>query len=109
MNDEPEVVAFRPDANEKPQAADWLAKLDRGELAAEERAAFERWLAEDPQNREAIRAAAAFWYGLNAPLSKLREELPVHRRTAARRAPSAGPLLAQLGAEPSEFRRRLQW
>lgn len=72
MNDENEIIVLHPDAGEKNQAADWLAKLDRG-LTAEERSAFEAWLAEDPRNRDAIKAAAAFWYGLNAPLSQLRK------------------------------------
>ncbi len=44
-----------------------------GDLTAEERTAFARWLAEDP-NRAAIKDAAAFWYGLNAPLSQLAVE-----------------------------------
>ncbi|MGE0410243.1 MAG: FecR domain-containing protein, partial [Amphiplicatus sp.] len=84
MTNEARVVPLRSVKNDDPQAADWLAKLDRGDLSAAERAAFARWLAEDPRNKHAIKQAAALWYGLNAPLSRL-GTIP---RRAARRLPS---------------------
>lgn len=58
-------------SDEKPQMADWLAKLDRGELSDEEQQAFKQWLEEAPGNKKAIQEAADFWYGLNEPLSQL--------------------------------------
>jgi transmembrane sensor len=70
MTDKFEVVKLRPEPNSNYQAADWLAKLDRGDLSSDERARFEKWLAENPKNKEEIKAAANFWYGLNAPLSQ---------------------------------------
>lgn len=53
------------------QAADWLAKLDRGDLNDEERTQFSEWLAENPENKEDIRQVTHMWYGLNEPLSRL--------------------------------------
>jgi transmembrane sensor len=66
------VFPLKPN-NEKPQASDWLAKLDRGDLTVDEREAFAQWLNEDPGNNDAIQALAAFWYGINEPLSQLLE------------------------------------
>lgn len=70
MTDKSEIVQLRPEPASNYQASDWLAKLDRGDLSSDERARFERWLAENPKNREEIKAVANFWYGLNAPLSQ---------------------------------------
>ncbi len=71
MSNENGVVSLRPTENETLEAADWLAKLDRGDLTAEEKAAFRRWLSEDPRNKDAIKDAASLWFGLNEPLSRL--------------------------------------
>ncbi|WP_420428786.1 FecR family protein [Kordiimonas sp.] len=71
MNDDPSIVPLRQEEKQKLQAADWLAKLDRGDLTAEERADFTDWLAEDPKNKDSIQQAADLWYGLNEPLSRL--------------------------------------
>lgn len=68
MSKESEVIPLRPAPHERPQAADWLAKLDRGELTADEREEFAKWLREDPRNKDAIRDAASLWYGMNEPL-----------------------------------------
>jgi transmembrane sensor len=74
MNDQTPVIPFPRGVGEQSRASDWLAKLDRGDLTASERAAFEAWLAEDPGNKEAIRRIAGFWYGLDAPLRALYAE-----------------------------------
>lgn len=87
MSDKPEIVRLRPEAGEGPQAADWLAKLDRGNLTAEEHAAFTRWLAENPKNKEAIKELAAFWYDLNAPLSQLTGQSASRASRASRLSP----------------------
>lgn len=71
MTDNPSIVPLRHEKKPKLQVADWLAKLDRGDLTVEERAGFAEWLAEDPQNKDSIRQAADLWYGLNEPLSRL--------------------------------------
>lgn len=78
--------------DEKLEAADWLAKLDRGHLTDDERKAFAQWLAEDQGNKEAIQEGAAFWYGLNEPLSKLKLQ---HIATASRR-PTWSEALARI-------------
>lgn len=41
------------------QAADWIARLDRGELSREEEAALEAWLQGDPRRRGALLRADA--------------------------------------------------
>lgn len=94
MTDENPVVPFPREINEKPQAADWLAKLDRGGLTASERAAFEAWLAEDPRNKIAIRKIASFWYGLDAPLSA---QYVLKPRKTDRRGRLAGVLSVDYG------------
>ena len=76
MTDESRIVPFPPGASGKPQAADWLARLDRGSLSDEERAAFEAWLAENPRNKSQIRRLARFWYGLDRPLSNTFAQQP---------------------------------
>lgn len=70
MTDEPVIVPLHRHKKQSLDASDWLAKLDRGALSPDERAAFGLWLTEDPKNRDAIKEAAAFWYGLNAPFSE---------------------------------------
>jgi len=93
MTDElrPEIVPLPSRGEEKLEAADWLAKLDRGGLTQEERAAFSRWLSEDPRNKLAIKRAADFWYGLDAPLSELSaQEISARGGEAPARAWSPG-------------------
>lgn len=82
MSDKSEIVTLHGEAGDKLQAGDWLAMLDRGNLTAEERAAFTRWLGENPENRRAIKELAAFWYDLNGPLSRLAgQSIPKLRST----------------------------
>lgn len=69
MTDESRIVPFPQSTSDKPRAADWLARLDRGGLSDAERAAFEAWLGENPRNKFEIRRLARFWYGLDRPLS----------------------------------------
>lgn len=82
MSNDADIVPLRGGKPEDMQAADWLAKLDRGGLTSEEQTAFSQWLAQDPRNKHAIRDIWAMWYGLNEPLSHLS---PAHTR-AHRRA-----------------------
>jgi len=99
MTDNSSVVPLRQEKKQKLQAADWLAKLDRGDLTAEERSGFADWLAEDLQNKESIRQAADLWYGLNEPLSRLAPLMANEEREVnADHVPLAlfGPALARL-------------
>ena len=71
MTDRSRIVPFPQGTSGKPQAADWLARLDRGGLSDAERAAFKAWLSENPRNKLEIRRLAAFWYGLDRALSNM--------------------------------------
>ncbi|MCG8440698.1 MAG: FecR domain-containing protein, partial [Caulobacterales bacterium] len=68
MTNEARIISIDVQDEKRSRASEWLAKLDRGELSEEERNAFAAWLQEDPDNKSAIRAAAAVWFGLNRPL-----------------------------------------
>ena len=46
-------------------AAEWVARLDRGEVGDEERRAFEAWLGEDSRHHGAFVRAQAAWTGLD--------------------------------------------
>lgn len=89
MTDESCIVPFPQGTRGKRQAADWLARLDRGGLSGAERAEFEAWLAEDPRHKVEIRRLARFWYGLDRPLAntfarQARAQRPHHAGIAAR-------------------------
>src|SRR5690606_1308257 len=99
MTDESRIVPFPPGASGKPQAADWLARLDRGSLSDEERAAFEAWLAENPRNKSQIRRLARFWYGLDRPLSNTFAQQPAKqlaKNTGSRARPPGWRMVAGL-------------
>ncbi len=81
MTDESRIVLFPKGASGKAQAADWLARLDRGSLSNAERAAFEAWLAENPRNKFEITGLARFWYGLDRPLSNAFAREPGKQRS----------------------------
>ncbi len=83
MSEQNDVIALRPANAQRAQAATWLAKLDRGTLHKDERAALGKWLAEDPGNLDALQDTAAFWYGLNEPLSQIIGRLPAAMRPEA--------------------------
>jgi transmembrane sensor len=80
MTDESRIVPFPQGTSGKAQAADWLARLDRGSLSDAEHAAFEAWLAENSRNRFEIQRLARFWYGLDRPLSNAFARQPRKQR-----------------------------
>ncbi len=99
MTDDLSIVTLPTEKKHTLQAADWLAKFDRDDLTAEERAAFADWLAEDPQNKDSIRQAAGLWYGMNEPLSRIAPTAASEERdTRVRHLPLAlfGPAIARL-------------
>jgi len=49
-------------------AASWLVRREDGELSAVEAEAFERWLAADPRNREALGRMERFWHAFDEPV-----------------------------------------
>ena len=58
-------VALRGANEIDAKAAEWVAKLDRHELDAPDRAVLESWLAEDPRNKGAFLRAQAAWKNLD--------------------------------------------
>ena len=65
----------------REQAALWLARLEGG-ASAEDHAAIERWLAEDPAHGEAFLELAAYWDRMTV-LSELSEIFPLEQYAAA--------------------------
>ena len=86
MTDETSIISLESHDGRRSEASEWLAKLDRGDLTEKERRAFAAWLAEDPENKRAIRAAAAMWYGLNKPISEMLPAPSPARKVLHRRA-----------------------
>lgn len=59
------------------QAAGWVAHLSRLSVGAEERAAFDRWLAADPKHLAAYERLEAAWRRLDRLQSFGYQETPV--------------------------------
>lgn len=85
MNDDVDIIHLNGVKEDRPDAAAWLAKLDRGGMSAQERRAFAAWLRADPRNKDAIREAAAFWYGLSGALRQTGSAPERAMRVRARR------------------------
>jgi len=68
------VIPLRPRSQLDAACSDWLAKVERG-LTAQETAAFQRWLAEDPEHERAFFKLAELWDGMNS-LSRLADLFP---------------------------------
>src|SRR5690606_1722693 len=75
-------------ASPDEEAAEWLARLDRG-LSPDEQTRLRDWLRADRRNPEALVALAALWDDLDV-LAELSALLPLER-AAARPAPRGGP------------------
>ncbi len=78
MTDKLPIIPLRKEEEKPLQAADWLAKLDRGNLTKAERAAFTVWINSDPKNKDEINDLSSMWYELNDSLSMLASVSPVH-------------------------------
>ena len=70
MSKKTDIISLRPETDSQMQASKWLAKLDRGDLSAKEKADLSQWLMLDTTHRELLRDMTSFWYGLNEPLHK---------------------------------------
>jgi transmembrane sensor len=70
-------------------AATWLARLQRDDVAEGDGLAFEAWLAAAPENKPAYRAALAVWHAYDAGADSVLAELASRaRRGGASRAPT---------------------
>ena len=67
MIDKNDVTSMSPEDDKNSQVAQWLAKLDRGDLTKTEREEFSAWIAKEPSNITKLQNTTAFWYGLNEP------------------------------------------
>lgn len=70
------VVLRSPDIIDS-EAADWLSRLDSGELSQDDRRALREWLAQDPQHKLALKDMAAMWHDMDFllnPVSGSRNE-----------------------------------
>lgn len=78
-----------PKASEdiRRQAADWVVRLDRG-CRDDERRAFDRWLAADPEHRNAYDAAYELWCELDDIAAALPEALTPPHAAPPASAPS---------------------
>ncbi len=47
------------------QAAQWIARLDRGDLTAAERKAFDKWATANPDNMQAVQSLSSLWGDMN--------------------------------------------
>jgi transmembrane sensor len=68
------VIPLRPRSQLEAASSDWLAKIERG-LTAQETAAFQKWLAEDPECEKAFFKLAELWDKMNS-LSRLADLFP---------------------------------
>jgi len=59
-------IYLLPDAKKsEAEAAEWVARLESGEMTAADHAAFARWRSESEQNRDAFERYAGLWGGLD--------------------------------------------
>lgn len=54
-------------SNMEEAAADWVARMDRGDWCAADEAALQDWLAQDPRHRGVLLQAQAIWSMADAP------------------------------------------
>src|SRR6185437_6217178 len=47
------------------QGGEWCVRLSTGSLSPDEQASFDKWMADDPLNREAFDQALTVWQGLH--------------------------------------------
>lgn len=73
MNKQSQVISLRSAEIVENEASNWLAKLDGGDLSAEDRLALKRWLAQDPEHARALKSLAAIWSDMDFLLNDLPE------------------------------------
>jgi transmembrane sensor len=61
MNEKSQVVSLRTREIIENEAADWLARLDGGNLSAEDRTALRSWLSQDPEHGRILKSYASIW------------------------------------------------
>lgn len=69
------VIPFPDKARVEEEAANWVARLDRGTLDDREQQALRTWLASDPSHREAVTRMARLWGDLDC-MAILAETFP---------------------------------
>ncbi|MGA0605995.1 FecR family protein [Phenylobacterium sp. VNQ135] len=67
------------------QASAWLARLQRQDVGEADGLAFDAWLAESPQHRDAYGAALAAWQAFDGCADAVLDELAAEARRSARR------------------------
>jgi len=73
------------------QGGEWCVRLSTGSLSPDEQASFDKWMADDPLNREAFDQALTVWQGLHAIgdspelISRRADALEALRRANSRR------------------------
>lgn len=73
MNKKSQVISLRSADIIENEASNWLAKLDSGNLSAEDRQALKHWLAQDPEHAHALKSLAAIWSDMDFLLNDLPE------------------------------------
>jgi transmembrane sensor len=71
MDKRSEVVSLRTAETIENEAADWLAKLDGGDLTGQDRRDLTRFLSRGPEYVEALRSYAALWSDMDVLLNEL--------------------------------------
>ena len=69
----PQIISLRTPEAIDSEAADWLVKLDGGELTTRDRHALRTWLSEDPEHARALKRLAAIWSDMDIVLNDLPE------------------------------------
>lgn len=65
MSKKSQVIPLRTQEIIENEAADWLAKLDSGNLSAGDRGSLREWLAQSPEHASALKELAAIWNDLD--------------------------------------------
>ena len=65
MVDEADIIRLNLQDDAEAEACDWVARLDRGKLTAEEKLELVDWLRQDRLHEQLIREIATEWYDLD--------------------------------------------
>jgi transmembrane sensor len=86
MSDNPRIVPLRTAETIENEAASWLAKLDRGNLSAADRAEFREWLSKSDDHERALKQLVSVWRDMDFlwdagtnPINQSRRFRPVLR------------------------------
>ena len=71
MNKHPQIISLRTLEAIDSEAADWLVKLDGGELSTKDRHALRAWLSEAPEHARALKRLASIWSDMDIILNDL--------------------------------------